>query len=249
MKRQILFTLVLLPFIAACNSSNKNNNNNSSSNNNNNEEKQIVASTDFSPGKNVQTRNYKNVEASKIHPEVDDGYTRINSVLINSERFIDVAEDEITYLYKLSCKNSSDSFKTHKITCDSDGFYYAEIRDTQHDMIPNGFDILKNNNNSGSSVEISIVKIYKCFSYRELYYSETEKKIKVVDFDHVIPGLEESAVNSLIGKSVDYSVYVDESGIKTMNYAYNYLCICSNFISYFNDSWILIWCRTIKTIS
>ena len=112
MKRQILFTLVLLPFIAACNSSNKNNNN-SSNKNNNNEEKQIVPSTDFSPGKNVQTRNYKNIEADKIHPEVDDGYTRINSVLINSERFIDVAEDEITYLYKLSCKNSSDSFNAN----------------------------------------------------------------------------------------------------------------------------------------
>lgn len=40
----------------------------------------------------------------------------------------------------------------------------------------------------------------------------------MVDFDHVIPGLEESEVNSLVGKSVDYYVYVDERGIKSLNH-------------------------------
>lgn len=174
--------------------------------------------TVFKAGQNVQTRNYKNIEADEIHPEVDDGYVRISSVLINLERFIDDFEEETTYLYKLSCKNSSDSFQTHLFNSDSDGFYYAEISKEQHNYIPNGFNTLRNKDSYGSSVEISIIKIYECISYRELYYSESEQKIKVVDFDHVIPGLEESEVNSLLGKSVDYYVYVDESGIKSQNH-------------------------------
>lgn len=204
MKHSLLFTLVLLPFLAGCNL--PTNGESTSSN------------TNFIAGEDVQTRNYKNLKADNLHPEVDEGYTRISSVLINFERFIDAAEDDITYLYKLSCKDNSDSFQTHRITCDDDGFYYGEIRETQHDMIPNGFNILRNNNTSGSSVKILINEIYQCFTYRELFYSETEQKIKIVDFDHVIPGLEESSVNSLLGKSVDHSVYVDESGIKTMNH-------------------------------
>lgn len=197
MKRSLLFTLALLPLIPACNGGGE--------------------KTDLKPGENVQTRNYTNIKADDMHPEIDDGYTRISNVLINSDFFIDVEED-ITYLYKLSCKDNGDSFQTHKFACDDDGYYYAEISEDQHNMIPNGFSVLKNNNQSGSSVEISIEAIYQCFTFTELFYSETEKMIKVVNFDHVIPGLEESTVNSLIDKSVDYYVYVDESGIKSMNH-------------------------------
>lgn len=201
MKRSSLFTLILLPFLIACGPANAGDN----------------KDPDAEPDKNIQTRNYKNVSEDKLHPEVDDGYVSISSVLINSEFFVDI-EETTTYLYKLSCKDSSDSFKTHRFNCDDDGCYYAEISETQHSYIPNGFTILKNNNHSGSSVEIIIDKIYKCITYRELYYSETEQKIKIVDFNHVIPGIEENEVNSLLGKSVDYSVYVDEKGIKSMNY-------------------------------
>ena len=208
MKRSVLLILILLPFIAGCGASN-----NSSSN------EDLISNEviDYKSGENVETRNYMDIKADEIHPDVDDGYFRISSVLIDSEFFVDAAED-ITYLYKLSCKDSEDSFQTHRFICDDDGFYYAEISEEQHDMIPNGFDILKNSNYSGSSVEISINEIYQCFTYTELYYSEIEQKIKVVDFDHVIPGLEESKVNSLLGKSVDYYVYVDETGIKSLNY-------------------------------
>lgn len=203
MKHSLLFTLVLLPFIAACSPSTNG--------------EGTKTDSSFKPGENVQTRNYRNIKTDTMHPGVDDGYTKISSVLIDSDFFIDVAED-ITYLYKLSCKDKSDSFKTHRFDCDNDGFYYAEISEDQHNMIPNGFSVLKNSNHSGSSVEISIDKIYQCYTYTELYYSKSENKIKVVDFDHVIPGLEESAVNSLIGKSVDYYVYVDETGIKSLNH-------------------------------
>ncbi len=206
MKRVLLFTLVLLPFITSCGPSNKDG------------DTKINTGGDIEAGENIQTRNYKNVKADKMHPEVEDGYIRISNVLINLESFIDDAEEEITYLYKLSCNSSSVSFKAHKIPCDEDGFYYAEISEDQHKMIPNGFSILKNSNKSGSAAEISIEGIHQCFTYRELYYSESKQKIKVVDFNHVIPGLDESAVDSLIGKSVDYHVYVDETGIKTLNY-------------------------------
>lgn len=214
MKKPLLFTL-LLPLIAGCNST-------ASSGNTTIDTTSCcstssTANTSVETGGNIRTRNYKNITIDNLHPEIDDGYVRISNVLINLEHFVDV-EEETTYLYKLSCKDSTDSFKTHRFACDDHGFYYAEISDTQHNMIPNGFSVLKNSNQSGSSVEISIVEIYQCFSYRELYYSETEQKIKVVDFDHVIPGLEESIVNSIVGKSVDYKVYVDEAGIKSMNY-------------------------------
>ena len=220
MKRFLLSILVLLPFIVGCGPSNKE------------EEIKEDISTDFKVGENIRTRNYKNIKADEIHPEVDEGYVRISNVLINSAFFIDVAED-ITYLYKLSCKNEMDSFKIHKFISDEDGFYYAEISEDQHSMIPNGFSILKNSNYLGSSVEISILEVYKCFTYRELYYSETLKKIKIVDFDHVIPELEESAVNSLIGKSVDYYVYVDEAGIKSLNHGN--LPFCSELIINYID--------------
>lgn len=203
MKHSLLFILTLLPLITGCNFPIIS--------------EDTTSNITFKTGENYQTRNYKNIRVDGIHPEVDDGYIKISSVLMNSEHFIDVAED-ITFIYKLACKNNTDSFQVHGIPCDNDGFYYAEISDTQHSMIPNGFSILKNDNYSGSSVEISIMKIYQCFTYRELYYSETEQKIKIVDFDHVIPGLEESEVNSLIGKSLDYYVYVDQTGIKTYNH-------------------------------
>ena len=100
MKRYLLLTL-LLPLLVGCNPTNGDN-------------------TIFKAGQNVQTRNYKNIEADEIHPEVDDGYVRISSVLIDSEFFVDAAED-ITYLYKLSCKDSEDSFQTHRFICDDDG--------------------------------------------------------------------------------------------------------------------------------
>ena len=197
MKHSSLFALILLPFIVACNSTNN-------------------KDTDFEANKNVQTRNYKNIKEDSVHLTVDNGYVSITNILINSEHFVD-EEETITYLYKLSCKNSSDSFGLHRFSYDDDGCYYVEISETQHSYIPNGFTTLKNSNQSGSSAEIKIDCIYKCYTYRELYYSESEQKVKVVDFDHVIPGLEESKVNSLLGKSVDHSVYVDESGIKSMN--------------------------------
>lgn len=200
MKKHSLFTLVLLPFIAACNPTDTEGNKGSY----------------FEPNKNIQTRDYKDIKEDDLHPEVDDGYVRISNVLINSEHFVN-AEETVTYLYKLSCKGSSDSFEVHSFDHDEDGCYYAEISETQHGYIPNGFTTLKNSNQYGSSVEINIDKIYKCFTYRELYYSETAQKIKVVDFDHVIPGLKETEVNSLLGKSIDTSVYVDENGIKSMN--------------------------------
>lgn len=210
MKHPSLFALVLLPFIAACNRT-------IAEDNTDTNVTKVNTDAYFESNKNIQTRNYKDIREENLFLGVDDGYVKISSVIINSEHFIEV-EETITYLYKLSCKDSSDSFKKHLFNSDDDGCYYAEISETQHGYIPNGFTTLKNSNHAGSSVEITIDKIYKCFTYRELYYSESEQKIKIVDFDHVIPGLEESEVNSLLGKSIDYSVYVDESGIKSMNY-------------------------------
>lgn len=132
MKHTLLFAFVSIPFVVGCSHPiNKEEHQNNGD-----------ATPSFIPGKNVQTRNYLNIKSDNIHPEVDDGYIRISNVLINSEHFIDVAEDT-TYLYKLSCKNETDSFGVHKIECDNDGFYYAELSEDQHNMVPNGFDILK----------------------------------------------------------------------------------------------------------
>ena len=203
MKRSILFTFLLLPFVIACAPTSN--------------DVMDSKGEGIEKEKNIQTRNYKDITEDKLHPEVEDGYVRISSVLLSSNFFVD-EEETTTYLYKLSCKDSADSFETHRFNHDKDGCYYAEISETQNSYIPNRFATLKNSNYSGSSVEITIDKIYKCITYRELYYSEAEQKIKIIDFDHVIPGLEEQEVNSLIGKSVDYSVYVDEGGIKSMNH-------------------------------
>ena len=219
MKRILLLPLILLPLIAGCSHSVNSTETKSSTDLSISNSTSVSANASISSNTNgnVNTRNYKNVQINKLHPEIEEGYTRINSVLINSEFSVSV-EESTTYLYKLSCKNKNDSFQTHRITCDDDGFYYAEISDNQHEMIPNGFSVLKNNNYSGSSVEISIEEVYQCFTYTELYYSESKQMVKIIDFDHVIPGLDESRVNSLVGKSIDYYVYVDESGIKTLNH-------------------------------
>ena len=209
MKRTLFFTLLLLPLVAGCGSSNSSNNSNTAQNN---------IGPVFKAGENLKTRNYKSLRADDIHPQVDEGYVKISHVLIDSRTFVEEAED-VTYLYKLSCKDNTDSFQNHRFDYDADGCYYAEISEKQYDSISNGFGILWHKNSAkGSAVEISIDKIYKCFTYTELYYSKTEKKIKVVDFDHVIPGLVEDEVNSLVGKEVDSDVYVDKSGIKTMDY-------------------------------
>ncbi len=195
MKRFSLLTLILLLFLVSCNF-----NNGEDINNNKN--------------KTIQTIDYRIVNASEIHPTIDEGYTKVPYIIIG-EQLYDSFEDEKTYLYKLSCKNETDSFKNHLFEYADDNCFYAELSEKQNAMLPNGFEILWNSNIKGSAVEIKIDKIYECFSYREIFYSESLKMVKVVYYDHVIPGLEESEVNLLKGVLVDKSPYVEENKLKS----------------------------------
>ena len=209
MKRFLLLTLVSMSLLTACNSEN-----NTNANDNNDINTNIDDNDNDNKPQNIKTIDYKNVKAIDLHPAVDQGYVEVPYVTIGGLTY-ETLEEEKTYLYKLSCKTKTDSFQNHLFECAEDGCFYVELSESQHAYVSEGFDILWNSNKSGSAVEVTIDEVFKCYSYREIFYSESENMVKVVYYDHVIPGLEETKVSLLMNVPVEKRPYVDETKVRT----------------------------------
>mgnify|MGYP003313637495 CR=1 FL=1 len=215
MKRFILLSLSLIPLIAAC-SNVKTDEKSSEPSINSSISSQDLSenSSSITSYQNFKTIDYRNINENDIHPEVDEGFVKISHLKIGQFDY-DAFDDEKNYLYQLSCKDKSDSFKNHRFDNADGDHYYVELSEKQNNYIPNGFEILWNSNTKGSAVEITIDNLFKCITYREVFYSESKNMAKVVYYDHVIPGLEEAKVAELKGVLVDIRPYVDESKVKS----------------------------------